>query len=93
MGSTADLGPTQAYDTNKTEVLRFLLVFLSRQIYMPPSSLLTTPSQYTLHFATRRADYPLFSAEYSYERVAVIKYYRYRGRRSLRPTALQPPCV
>ena len=53
VGSTADLGPTQAYDTNKTEVLRLLLVLLSRQIYIPPSSLLTTPSLYTLHFVQK----------------------------------------
>lgn len=53
MGSTADLGPTQAYDTNKTEVLRLLLVLLSRQIYTPPSSLLTSPSLYTLHFVQK----------------------------------------
>jgi hypothetical protein len=49
VGSTADLGATQACDTNKTEVLRLLLVLLSRQIYTPPSSLFTTPSLYTLH--------------------------------------------
>jgi len=53
VGSTADIGPTQAYDTNKTEVLRLLLVLLSRQIYTPPSSLLTTPSLYTLHFVQK----------------------------------------
>lgn len=53
VGSTADLGPTQAYDANKTEVLRLLLVLLSRQIYIPPSSLLTTPSPYTLHFVQK----------------------------------------
>ena len=58
VGSTADLGPTQAYDTNKTEVLRLLLVLLSRQIYTPPSSLFTTPSLYTLHIVqhTQRRD-------------------------------------
>lgn len=58
VGSTADLGPTQAYDNNKTEVLRLLLVLLSRQIYTPPSSLFTTPSLYTLHFVqhTQRRD-------------------------------------
>lgn len=53
VGSTADLGPAQAYDTNKTEVLRLLLVLLSRQIYTPPSSLLTAPSLYTLHFVQK----------------------------------------
>jgi len=58
VGSTADLGPSQAYDANKTEVLRLLLVLLSRQIYTPPSSLLTSPSRYTLHFVqqSRRRD-------------------------------------
>ncbi|KAI0262890.1 high-temperature-induced dauer-formation protein-domain-containing protein [Gloeopeniophorella convolvens] len=53
VGSTADLGPTQALDTNKTEVLRLLLVLLSRQIYTPPGSLFTSPSMYTLHFVQR----------------------------------------
>ncbi|KAI0287914.1 high-temperature-induced dauer-formation protein-domain-containing protein [Russula brevipes] len=53
VGSTVDLGPTQAYDTNKTEVLRLLLVLLSRQIYTPPSSLFTSPSLYTLHFVQK----------------------------------------
>ena len=49
VGSTADLGPTQTYDTNKTEVLRLLLVLLSRQIFIQPSSLLTTLSLCALH--------------------------------------------
>ncbi|KAI9463392.1 high-temperature-induced dauer-formation protein-domain-containing protein [Russula earlei] len=58
VGSTADLGPSQAYDSNKAEVLRLLLVLLSRQIYTPPSSLFTSPSLYTLHFVqqSRRRD-------------------------------------
>ncbi|KAI0303392.1 high-temperature-induced dauer-formation protein-domain-containing protein [Multifurca ochricompacta] len=58
VGSTAGLGPAQAYDANKTEVLRLLLVLLSRQVYSPPSSLFTTPSLYTLHFVqhTQRRD-------------------------------------
>ncbi|KAI0807242.1 high-temperature-induced dauer-formation protein-domain-containing protein [Fomes fomentarius] len=50
VGSTADPGPSQQYDSNKTEVLRLLLVLLSRQIYVPPSALFSSPSQYTLHF-------------------------------------------
>ena len=50
VGSTADPGPTQQYKSNKTEVLRLLLVLLSRQIYVPPSALFTSPSPYTLHF-------------------------------------------
>ncbi|TFK90942.1 hypothetical protein K466DRAFT_542519, partial [Polyporus arcularius HHB13444] len=50
VGSTADPGPSQQYESNKTEVLRLLLVLLSRQIYVPPSALFTSPSLYTLHF-------------------------------------------
>ncbi|TFY71763.1 hypothetical protein EVG20_g1254 [Dentipellis fragilis] len=50
VGSTADLGPSQAFDTNKTEVLRLLLILFSRQVYVPPSGLLSNPSLYTLHF-------------------------------------------
>ncbi|KAJ7632398.1 high-temperature-induced dauer-formation protein-domain-containing protein [Roridomyces roridus] len=49
IGSTTDPGSSHAYDNNKTEVLRLLLVLLSRQIYIPPSALLSTPSLYTLH--------------------------------------------
>ncbi|KAI0050002.1 hypothetical protein FA95DRAFT_1537035 [Auriscalpium vulgare] len=55
VGSTADPGPDQAYDGNRTEVLRLLLVLLSRQIYAPPSSLFTSPSRYTLHFVQNTA--------------------------------------
>ncbi|KAI0670599.1 high-temperature-induced dauer-formation protein-domain-containing protein [Trametes maxima] len=53
VGSTADPGPSQQYEGNKTEVLRLLLVLLSRQIYVPPSALFTSPSSYTLHFVQR----------------------------------------
>ncbi|OJA17561.1 hypothetical protein AZE42_09097 [Rhizopogon vesiculosus] len=49
VGSTTDSGPNHAYDSNKTEVLRLLLVLLSRQIYIPPTALFTHPSFYTLH--------------------------------------------
>ncbi|KAG1883192.1 high-temperature-induced dauer-formation protein-domain-containing protein [Suillus subluteus] len=49
IGSTTDPGPNHAYDSNKTEVLRLLLVLLSRQIYIPPAALFTHPSFYTLH--------------------------------------------
>jgi hypothetical protein len=49
VGSTIDPGPNQGLESNKTEVLRLLLVLLSRQIYTSPSSLLSTPSIYTLH--------------------------------------------
>ncbi|KAI9064204.1 hypothetical protein FKP32DRAFT_1757516 [Trametes sanguinea] len=50
VGSTTDPGPSQQYESNKTEVLRLLLVLLSRQIYVPPIALFTSPSMYTLHF-------------------------------------------
>jgi hypothetical protein len=40
-------------DTNKTEVLRLLLVLLSRQIYVPPPSLFTKPSLYSLHLTQK----------------------------------------
>ena len=50
IGSAADPGPSSAFDSNKTEVLRLLLVLLSRQIYVAPSALFTSPSPYTLFF-------------------------------------------
>ena len=53
VGSTADPGPSQQYESNKTEVLRLLLVLLSRQIYVPPSALFTSPASYTLHFVQK----------------------------------------
>ncbi|KAG7092239.1 hypothetical protein E1B28_008605 [Marasmius oreades] len=58
IGSTIDPGPSQQYDNNKTEVLRLLLVLLSRQIYVSASSLFSVPSLYTLHVVqkTRRRD-------------------------------------
>ena len=58
VGSTTDLGPGQGLESNKTEVLRLLLVLLSRQIYTSPSQLLTKPSIYTLQLVqkTQRRD-------------------------------------
>lgn len=50
VGSTVDLVPTQAIESNRTEVLRTLLVLFSKQTYAPPSALFTSPSLYTLHF-------------------------------------------
>ncbi|KAF5324653.1 hypothetical protein D9611_004387 [Ephemerocybe angulata] len=50
IGSTSDAAYASVYDSNKVEVLRLLLVILSRQIYVPPASLFTKPSLYTLHF-------------------------------------------
>ncbi|KAF8841173.1 hypothetical protein BDN67DRAFT_928885 [Paxillus ammoniavirescens] len=49
VGTTTDPGPSAQYDSNKTEVLRLLLVLLSRQIYVSPGSLFSKPSFYTLH--------------------------------------------
>ncbi|KAJ6623397.1 high-temperature-induced dauer-formation protein-domain-containing protein [Mycena sp. CBHHK59/15] len=49
IGSTSDPGPSHTYDSNKTEVLRLLLVLLSRQIYVAPAALFSKPSLYTLH--------------------------------------------
>lgn len=48
VGSTLDPGPNHAHDHNKVEVLRFLLVILSKQIYNPPNTLLSPSSPYTL---------------------------------------------
>lgn len=58
VGSTTDLGPTQGLESHKTEVLRLLLVLLSRQIYTSPSQMLTNPSIYTLQLVqkTQRRD-------------------------------------
>ncbi|KAF7968571.1 hypothetical protein HWV62_30117 [Athelia sp. TMB] len=53
IGSTADPGPGAAFDANKTEVLRLLLILLSRQIYIPPSALLSVPSAYTLQLVQK----------------------------------------
>jgi hypothetical protein len=49
VGSATDPGPSHIYDNNKTEVLRLLLVLLSRQIYVPPGSMFSKPSLYSLH--------------------------------------------
>lgn len=48
IGSTIDPGPNQAHEQNKVEVLRFLLVLLSKQIYISPNSLLTVASPYSV---------------------------------------------
>ncbi|KAL4067524.1 high-temperature-induced dauer-formation protein-domain-containing protein [Scleroderma citrinum] len=53
VGSTTDPGPNAQYDSNKVEVLRLLLVLLSRQIYVSPASLFSKPSFYTLHMARK----------------------------------------
>ncbi|KAG6829848.1 hypothetical protein H0H92_003291 [Tricholoma furcatifolium] len=53
VGSTTDPGSNHAYDGNKTEVLRLLLVLLSRQIYAPSGSLFTSPSLYSLYLVQK----------------------------------------
>lgn len=53
VGSTIDPGPNHAHDQNKVEVLRLLLVLLSRQIYVSPMSVLTTASPYSLMLVQR----------------------------------------
>ncbi|KAK7693228.1 hypothetical protein QCA50_002794 [Cerrena zonata] len=53
IGSTTDPGPSPPYESNRTEVLRLLLVLFSKQIYVPPVSLFSTPSLYSLHFVQR----------------------------------------
>lgn len=53
IGSTTDLGPSHPYENNRTEVLRLLLVFLSRQIYVPAGSLFTHPSLYSLYLVQK----------------------------------------
>ncbi|KAF9483787.1 hypothetical protein BDN70DRAFT_851104 [Pholiota conissans] len=53
VGSATSLGNTNLYDNNKTEVLRLLLVLLSRQIYIPASSLFTNPSLFSLHIVQK----------------------------------------
>lgn len=50
VGSTIDPGTNHAHDIHKVEVLRLLLVLFSKQIYVPPTSLLTAPSAYSLYF-------------------------------------------
>lgn len=52
VGSATSLG-NNIYDSNKTEVLRLLLVLLSRQIYIPGSSLFTHPSLFSLHIVQK----------------------------------------
>ncbi|KAJ7109144.1 high-temperature-induced dauer-formation protein-domain-containing protein [Mycena epipterygia] len=53
IGSTSDPGSSHPYDSNKTEVLRLLLVLLSRQIYVSPAALFSKPSLYTLHMVQK----------------------------------------
>ncbi|KAJ7470526.1 high-temperature-induced dauer-formation protein-domain-containing protein [Mycena latifolia] len=53
IGSTSDPGSSHAFDSNKTEVLRLLLVLLSRQIYISPATLFSKPSLYTLHLVQK----------------------------------------
>ena len=56
VGSTAAITPARDLDVNRVEILRLLLVLLSPQIYRPASALLSTPSKYSIHLGTFRAD-------------------------------------
>ena len=49
IGSTTSIGSTSQLDANKTEVLRFLLILLSKTIYHAPNSLLTRPNKWAAH--------------------------------------------
>ena len=53
IGSTANLGNNTAFDSNRTEVLRLLLVLLSQQIYAPAGSLFTKPSVFSLYIVQK----------------------------------------
>lgn len=53
IGSTSSQGNNPVFDNNKTEVLRLMLVLLSRQIYIPASALFTSPSLYSLYLVQK----------------------------------------
>ncbi|KLO07390.1 hypothetical protein SCHPADRAFT_922914 [Schizopora paradoxa] len=55
VGATVDAGPGNGLEQNKVEVLRFLLVLLSKQIYSSPATLFSKPSQYSLALVQRTA--------------------------------------
>jgi hypothetical protein len=44
-----DYGPARELDGNRTEVLRLLLVLMSKQIYRSPTNVLSQPSLYTAY--------------------------------------------
>jgi hypothetical protein len=49
IGSTTSIGSTSQLDANKTEVLRFILILLSKTIYHAPNNLLTRPNKWAAH--------------------------------------------
>ena len=53
IGSTANLGSNTVFESNRTEVLRLLLILLSQQIYAPAGSLFTKPSLFSLYIVQR----------------------------------------
>lgn len=53
IGSTANLGNNTLLDSNRTEVLRLLLILLSQQIYAPAGSLSTKPSIFSLYIVQK----------------------------------------
>ncbi|KAH7107456.1 high-temperature-induced dauer-formation protein-domain-containing protein [Auriculariales sp. MPI-PUGE-AT-0066] len=50
VGSTQEVGTSRDLDMNKSEVLRLLLVLLSRQIYFTPTTVLLLETKTTAHF-------------------------------------------
>lgn len=53
IGSNNTVASTAYHDGNRIEVLRLLLILLSRPIYTMPSALLSTPSFYSLQFVQK----------------------------------------
>lgn len=49
IGSTTSIGSTSQFDANKTEVLRFLLILLSKTIYHAPNDLLARPNKWAAY--------------------------------------------
>jgi hypothetical protein len=72
IGSANSLGNSTIFDSNKTEVLRLLLVLLSRQIYIPAVSLFTNPIVLFVAYRSKDAKtrcpyHPVFAAKHSHE--------------------------
>ncbi|KAF8328817.1 high-temperature-induced dauer-formation protein-domain-containing protein [Cantharellus anzutake] len=50
IGSTTAVGSSGQLESNKSEVLRFLLILLSKTMYHAPATVLTLPNRYASHF-------------------------------------------
>jgi hypothetical protein len=53
IGSNVEVLSSATLDANKVEVLRLLMVLLSRPIYTSPSAVLATPSCYSIQFVQK----------------------------------------